>query len=54
MGKSIIETPWSGIYRDYKTWDGVSLPAFAEAAWQLPEGPFPYWRGHVRELRLDR
>jgi len=51
-GKSLVDTPWSGIFSDYRIFDRFRIPAFAEATWHLPEGPFPYWRGQITEFRV--
>ena len=52
LGKSVIPTAWSGKFGEYRTFDGIRVPASAEAAWLLPEGPSPYWRGRVTEFRV--
>jgi hypothetical protein len=46
------ETAWSGVFDDYRTFSGIRVPTFAQAAWLLPEGPFTYWRGRVSEFRV--
>ena len=32
---------------------GIRLPTRAEVRWELPDGPFPYWRGTIASLELD-
>jgi hypothetical protein len=54
VGKSLVETPWSGTFGVYRMFDGVRLPTTAEATWHLPEGPFGYWRGRVTDFRVLR
>jgi len=54
VGKSLVETPWSGAFGEYRTFDGVVVPTVAEATWHLSEGPFTYWRGRVTEFRILR
>jgi hypothetical protein len=54
VGKSLIDTPWSGVFHSYKTFQGVRLPTYAEVSWHLPQGPFTYWRGRVIEFSLLR
>lgn len=49
----IVRTPWHGVFGGYETIDGVRIPAFAECAWELPEGMFTYWRAMVSKIRLD-
>lgn len=39
--------PWRGKLADHALVDGVFLPRYGEVAWELPEGPFTYWRGEV-------
>jgi hypothetical protein len=52
VGKSVVETPWSGTFADYKTFGGIRVPTAAEAIWHLSEGPFTYWRGHITDFQL--
>ena len=46
-------TRWVGHFRDYDRVDGMMIPTSAEVAWMLPAGPFPYWRGRMRNVRYD-
>jgi hypothetical protein len=52
VGKSVIETPWSGRFGEYRTFDRIRVPTVAEVSWLLPGGPFTYWRGRIVEFRL--
>jgi len=52
VGKSVVETAWSGTFREYKAFDGVRVPTLAEVAWHLPEGAFTYWRARVTDFRV--
>jgi hypothetical protein len=54
VGKTVVNTPWSGVFSEHREFDGIQVPAYAEVTWHLPEGPFTYWRGHVTEFRLVR
>jgi hypothetical protein len=54
VGKSVVDTAWSGAFREHQMLDGLRVPTAAEATWHLPEGPFTYWRGRVLELRVLR
>jgi len=54
VGKSVVETAWSGRFGEYRMFDRVRVPTIAEANWHLPEGPFAYRRGRVREFRILR
>lgn len=47
-----VVTPWIGDYRDYRPFDGVLVPTRGEVRWELPEGPFTYWRGTITSLEL--
>ena len=46
-GGKIIPTPWVGRFWDYQKVDGMLVPFGGEVAWELPDGPAPYWRGEV-------
>ena len=54
VGKSVVDTRWSGCFAEYRTFDGLRVPTLAEVTWHLPEGPFTYWRGRVTEFRVLR
>jgi hypothetical protein len=45
-------TPWIGEYGDYGELGGVWIPTRGEVRWELPDGPFTYWRGTVTSLEL--
>jgi len=47
---AVVPTPWQGRCWDYVERDGMLIPLEGEVAWLLPEGPQPYWRGHITEL----
>lgn len=53
VGTEFVPTPWQGRFWNYADRGGVLVPLDGEVAWLLPEGPRPYWRGHVNELRRD-
>ncbi len=46
-------TPWVGVYGDYQELGGVRVPTRGEVRWELPDGPFTYWRGRVTSLALS-
>ena len=54
VGHSVLNTPWSGVFRDYQELDGIRVPTYAEASWDLPTGSFTYWRGRLRAFRVLR
>ena len=31
----------------------VAVPMDAEVAWLLPDGPRPYWRGHIEAIDYE-
>jgi Family of unknown function (DUF6544) len=45
-------TPWVGEYRDYERLGGVSVPMRGEVRWELPDGPYTYWRGTITSLEV--
>lgn len=45
-------TPWIGTYSDYALLGGVRVPTRAEVRWELPDGPFTYWRGTITAVEL--
>jgi hypothetical protein len=51
-GKATVPRPWGGEFRDYDVVGGVRIPTHAEVRWQLPEGPFTYWRGTIASVEL--
>jgi len=54
-GRAWQPTPWGGEFRDYKTFNGIRVPTWAEVYWELPEGRFVYWRGTVSSaIALDQ
>ena len=49
----VIPTPWEGRVSHYEQVNGVCIPLEAEAAWILPQGRKPYWRGRITELSYE-
>jgi hypothetical protein len=52
-GRSAIDTPFVGRFGDYVELGGIRVPGSAEVSWELPEGPFTYWRGELTSLALE-
>jgi hypothetical protein len=52
VGKTFVPTPWAGTFGEYAVVAGARIPTWAEVRWELPEGPFVYWRGTVTSLEL--
>ena len=48
-----VATPWEGRFWDYELRDGMLIPLEGEVAWLLPEGPRPYWRGHIEQVEYE-
>ncbi len=44
VGKEVVDTPWSGVFGNYRELDGVRLPTTGEVSWLLPDGLFTYFR----------
>lgn len=42
--------PWHGRFSDYASLGGLRLPTRGEVRWELPEGPYTYWRGEILEV----
>jgi hypothetical protein len=52
-GRTSIDTPFLGTFGDYAELGGMRVPGSAEVSWELPEGPFTYWRGELTSLALE-
>ena len=52
-GKRTIERPFRGSFGEYRELGRLRVPTAAEVAWELPDGPFPYFRGRVTSLELE-
>lgn len=48
-----LETPWQGTFWNYTTRSGMLIPTDGEVSWLLPDGPKPYWRGHLENARYE-
>ncbi|HEX2503934.1 MAG TPA: DUF6544 family protein [Miltoncostaeaceae bacterium] len=51
-GGRSVPTPWRGAFSDHGELGGLRVPRRAEVAWELPEGPFTYWRAEVTDLEV--
>jgi hypothetical protein len=45
--------PWTGYFREYRTYDGMAIPTAGEVEWNLPEGDRPYWRGRIVDVEYQ-
>lgn len=48
-----VATPWQGKFWAYEVRDSMRIPLEGEVAWQLPEGPWPYWRGRINKIAYE-
>jgi hypothetical protein len=48
-----VPTAWRGRFWSYRTIGGMRIPMDAEVAWLLPDGPRPYWRGHIETVDYE-
>jgi hypothetical protein len=53
VGKEVVDTPWSGVFGEYREFNGVRLPTTGEVSWLLSDGPFTYFRGRVTGWSVD-
>jgi hypothetical protein len=53
VGKTAVATPFAGEFGDYEVFGGVRVPTKAEVRWDLPDGPFVYFRGRLTELAVE-
>jgi hypothetical protein len=47
-----LAVPWVGEFHDYRKLGGALIPTRGEVRWELPEGPFTYWRGTITSFEL--
>ena len=48
-----VPTPWRGRWLKYGERGGMRIPIKGEVQWDLPEGPQPYWRGEIVDIKYD-
>jgi hypothetical protein len=53
VGKDVVPTPWQARTWNYEDRNGLRVPVDGEVAWLLPDGPKPYWRGHITSLKYE-
>lgn len=54
VGKGTVTTPWLAVSDQPRGWSGLRIPTRIEVRWELPEGPFTYFRAEVTSLELLR
>jgi hypothetical protein len=50
---ALVATPWQVRVQAYARRDGLRIPLEGEAAWELPEGAWPYWRGRLTGIAYE-
>jgi hypothetical protein len=50
---AVVPTPWVGRFAHYELHDDMRVPIEAEVAWDLPQGPLPYWRGRITAIGYE-
>lgn len=53
-GKRSILTPWRTHGSEFRVFEGLRVPTHLEAQWDLPEGPFVYYRSEITSFRCLR
>jgi hypothetical protein len=53
VGNQVIPTAWQARVWNYEDRDGICVPLDGEVAWLLPDGPRPYWRGHLTSVEYE-
>jgi hypothetical protein len=53
VGNEMVMAPWEGIWSNYQTRDGMTVPFTGEVAWMRPEGRKPYFVGTVTSLAYE-
>ena len=48
-----VATPWGGRLWNYERRSGILVPLDGEVSWLLPDGPKPYWRGRITDIRHE-
>jgi len=52
VGKDAVLTPWSATGTEFREWEGMHVAMRTEAAWELPEGMFCYYRSDINSLQV--
>lgn len=52
-GSKVIPTPWQGRFWNYVERNGMQIPLKGQAAWLLPHGGKPYWRGEITGIGYE-
>lgn len=46
-------TPWTVTAHAWARWQGIEVPSRGEVTWELPAGPFTYYRWQIEALAFD-
>ena len=52
VGRTFVPTPWGGDFGHYATFNGVRIPTYGQAWWELAAERFVYWHGRINALQL--
>lgn len=44
---------WTGYFENYEIINGMKIPRDGRVEWDLPEGDFEYWQGHIVDVEYD-
>lgn len=47
-------TPWFGAISEWRMFEGIEVPSRGEVGWQLPSGPFIYYRWEILDVEFNR
>jgi len=47
-------TPWFGVSSEWRPFEGIEVPVRGEVGWQLPDGPFVYYRWEILDVEFNR
>jgi len=53
-GQAAKLTPWFGASSQWRTFEGIEVPTRGEVGWQLPTGPFIYYRWEILDVEFNR
>lgn len=53
VDKIMVMAPWEGLWSNYQTLDGMTVPFTGEVAWVPPEGRRSYFNGTVTSLAFE-
>lgn len=48
-----VPRPWSGYFWNYQRHHGMLIPMDARVEWNLPQGNFCYWKGHIDKIEFS-